>query len=105
MLASNIIATKYHLKNLDVLKELQKIYQENEIPEMHLQELFKQIDKTKENYKTIKEITTRIMAIIKTEEGFQKSEDGKYYFHTIRFTEGNSPILKHNTDNSKYGFH
>ena len=105
LLTSNIIATKYHLKNLEVLKELQKIYQENEIPEIHLQELFKQIDKTKENYKTIKEITTRIMAIIKTEEGFQKSEDGKYYFHTIRFKERNSPIFKHNTNDSQYGFH
>jgi type III restriction enzyme len=105
LLASNIIATKYHLKNLEVLKELQKIYQEDEIPEIHLQELFKQIDKTKENYKTIEEITTRIMAIIKTEEGFQKSEDGKYYFHTIKFKEGNSPIFKHNTDKLKYGFH
>lgn len=105
LLASNIIATKYHLENLEVLKELQKIYQENEIPEYHLQELFKQIDKSKENYKTIEEITTRIIAIIKTEEGFQKSEDGKYYFHTIKFKEGNSPIFKHNTANSQYGFH
>jgi len=106
LLASNIIATKYHLKNLEVLKELQKIYQENsEIPQYHLQELFKQIDKSKKNYKIIEEITTRIMAIIKTEEGFQKSEDGKYYFHTIRFKEGNSPIFKNNTNNSQYGFH
>ena len=106
LLASNIIATKYHLKNLDVLKKMQKIYQENsEIPEYHLQELFKQIDDKKQNYKTIEEITTRIIAIIKTEEGFQKSEDGKYYYHTIKFKEGNSPIFKHNTNNSQYGFH
>ena len=106
LLASNIIATKYHLKNLDVLKKMQKIYQENsEIPEYHLQELFKQIDDKKQNYKTIEEITTRIIAIIKTEEGFQKSEDGKYYYHTIKFKEKNSPIFKHNTNNSQYGFH
>ena len=85
---------------------MQKIYQENsEIPEYHLQELFKQIDDKKQNYKTIEEITTRIIAIIKTEEGFQKSEDGKYYYHTIKFKEGNSPIFKHNTNNSQYGFH
>ena len=105
LLASNIIATKYHLKNLAVLKEMQKIYQENEIPAYHLQELFMQIDKTKENYQTITEITTRIMAIIKTEEGFKKSEDGKYYYHTIKFKEKNSPIFKTNEGNSQYGFH
>lgn len=105
LLASNMIATKYHLKNLAVLKEMQKIYQENEIPEIHLQELFKQIDQSKQNYKTIEEITTRIIAIIKTEDGFKKSEDGKYYYHTIKFKEGNLPIFKHNTNNSQYAFH
>ena len=105
LIASSIIATKYHLKNLEVLKELQRIYQENEIPEYHIDELFKQIDKTKKNYKTIEEITTRILAIIKPEEGFQKSEDGKYYYHTIRFQESDSPIFRQNNENSKYGFH
>ena len=105
LMASSIIATKYHLKNLEVLKELQKIYQENEMPEYHIDELFKQIDKTKKNYKTIEEITTRILAIIKTEEGFQKSKDGKYYYHTIRFQESDSPIFRQNNKDSKYGFH
>ncbi len=103
--ASHIIATKYHLQSLDVLKELQKIYTDGNMPESHLQELFKQIDETKKDYKEDIAIITKVLAIIKTEEGFQKSEDGKYYFHTIRFQEGKEPILKNNTENSQYGFH
>ncbi len=103
--ASHTIATKYHLQSLDVLKELQKIYTDGNIPESHLQELFKQIDETKKDYKEDISIITKVLAIIKTEEGFQKSEDGKYYFHTIRFQEGKEPILKNNTENSQYGFH
>jgi hypothetical protein len=103
--ASHIIATKYHLQSLDVLKELQKIYIDGNIPESHLSELFKQIDETKKDYKEDIAIITKVLAIIKTEEGFQKSEDGKYYFHTIRFQEDKKPILKNNTENSRFGFH
>ena len=57
---------------------------------------------TCKNYlsKSIKQKT-----IIKTEEVFKKSEDGKYYYHTIKFKEKNSPIFKTNEGNSQYGFH
>ena len=63
-----------------------QIYQENsEIPEYHLQELFKQIDKSKENYKTIEDGFIMIELqdsnkniLIKTEE-----MKGNFYFKKI----------------------
>ena len=103
--AASVIATKYHLTTLAVLKELQKIYTEGTMPQSHLQAFFLQIDAHKKDYTETIVTIKKVLAIIKTAEGFQKSADGKYYFHTIKFQEGKSPIFKENTAGSKYGFH
>ena len=93
-LAANIIATKYHLTNLEVLTELQRVYQDATIPQNHIDDLCRQIDISKKNYKEITSEIVRCLAIIKTQEGFKKSNDGGYYYHTIRY--------KHNPDTSPF---
>ena len=79
------------------------------MPQSHLQAFFLQIDAHKKDYTETITIIKKVLAIIKTAEGFQKSADGKYYFHTIKFQEEKSPkkspIFKENSKNSKYGFH
>ncbi len=102
LLASNRIATKYHLSSLTVLKELQKLYKDNEMPLFHLQELFSQIDETKKNYIETTDVITQVIAIIKTDQGFEKNDKG-YYYHTLRYTK--KPIFIKNDNNSQYGFH
>jgi len=116
--ATQKIAQNYHLDYLPLLKELKKIYSENEIPRYHLQELFSQVEAQTQNYKTIEEKITEALALIKFQDEeqkpvFDKNEQG-VYCHTIRYKKGtfgdNNELLVHTKDfagiNQKVlGFH
>lgn len=108
LLASYKIARKYHLQAIEILKILQATYNnQDEMLANHLHELYKQIDKQKQNYQEIEEVVTQVLALIRTENGFIKNRDDKYYYHTLRFKKNSAqlPLLTKNTTNSEYGFH
>ena len=116
--ATQKIAQNYHIDYLSLLKELKKIYSENEIPRFHLQELFSQVEAQTQNYITIEEKITEVLALIKFQDEeqkpvFDKNEQG-VYCHTIRYKKGtfcdNNELLVHTKDfvgiNQKsLGFH
>lgn len=104
--AAQKIAQNYHLDYLSLLKELKKIYSENEIPRYHLQELFTQVEAQTQNYKSIEEKITEALALIKFQDEeqkpvFDKNEQG-VYCHTIRYKKGtfgdNNELLVHAKD-------
>ena len=116
--ATQKIAKNYHIDYFSLLKELKKLYKDNEVPRSHLQELFQQVEKQTQNYKTIKEKITEVLALIKFQDEdhkpiFDKNEKGSYC-HTIRYKAGtfgyNNELLAHEKDfagiNKKaLGFH
>lgn len=90
--AAQKIAKNYHIDYLPLLKELKKLYPENEAPRSHLRELFEQVEKQTQNYRTIEEKITTALALIKFEDEnnnqiFDKNENG-VYCHTIRYRAG-----------------
>jgi len=101
--ATEKIAKNYHTDYLPILKELKRLYLENEIPRSHLRELFSQVEGQTQNYKTIKEKITEALAIIKFQDEdnkpvFEKNKQG-IFCHTIRYKKGtfgdNDNLLVH----------
>jgi len=90
--ATQKIAGNYHTDYFSLLKELKKLYKDNEVPRSHLQDLFEQVEKQTQNYKTIEEKITEALALIKFQDDdnksvFDKNEKG-IYCHTIRYKTG-----------------
>jgi hypothetical protein len=103
------ISQNYHLAYKEIASELSKIYPEQILPSIHLESLFKQIEKQFSKYKITRERIKEALAIIKIqdEEGnynFEKDENGVFY-HTIRFREGSEReklLLEHKNENLSF---
>lgn len=83
------IATRYHLSTTSILKKLQHLYPQGEIPNNHLYNLFLQVEKQLSNYKVIEEEVSEVMALIriqndKGEDVFDKDENKNVYVHHLR---------------------
>lgn len=105
LLLANHLANKFHLKSLEIFKELAKIY-EMEAPKSHIQFLEEQISRQKQNYKEITKYVKKVLAIVKYgEEGFKKSPDGNYYFHTLKFESRSKKLDLLKSGEQKYSFH
>ncbi len=80
------IATRYHLPIMPILKKIEGLYPQREMPNSHLYGLFQQVEKQQANYKTIEEQVTEAMALIRIQDEngkdiFEKGEDGTYVHH------------------------
>ena len=82
------IASRYHLAVMPVLKTLNTLYPDGEIPNNHLYGLFQQVEAQQVDYKIIEEKVKEIMALIRIkdengEDVFEKDENG-VYIHRLR---------------------
>lgn len=89
--ASHKIATKYHLPAMLILKQLNNLYPQREMPNSHLYSLFQQVEEQQANYKTVEEKITEAMALIRLQDEngkdvFEKDKDG-VYVHRLRLLE------------------
>ena len=92
------IASRYHLPIMPILKKLNGLYPQGEVPDNHLYGLFDQIEKQQANYKTIEEKVTEVMALIRVqdengEEIFEKDKDGVYIYR-LRLLKGTYERMK-----------
>jgi len=86
--AAHRIASRYHLRPLETLDNLDRLYPGEGIPETHLEALFDQVSSQQANYETVEEKVTEALALIKVidEDGeplFEQGEDG-LYVHRLR---------------------
>ena len=80
------IASRYHLPEMPILKKLNSLYPEGEMPNTHLYGLFQQVEEQQANYETVEEKVTEAMALIRVQDEngmdlFEKDEDGVYVHH------------------------
>ncbi len=92
------IASRYHVPTMTVLSQLNKLYPEGKITNSHLYGLFRQVEKSQENYKTIEETVKEVMALIRVQDEngeniFEKDEDG-VYFHRLRLLKRTHDRMK-----------
>ena len=116
--ASHKIATKYHLPAMPILKQLNNLYPQRQMPINHLYRLFQQVEEQQANYKTVEEKITEAMALIRLQDEngkdvFEKDENG-VYVHRLRLHErthqqrqenGLFVDNKQNKDNYNLSFH
>lgn len=80
------IASRYHLPVIPILKKLNSLYPEGEMPNTHLYGLFQQVEEQQANYETVEEEVTEAMALIQVQDEngmdlFEKDENGVYVHH------------------------
>ena len=116
--AAHKIAAKYHLSAMLVLKQLNNLYPQTEMPINHLYSLFQQVEKQQANYKTVEEKITEAMALIRLQDEtgkdvFEKDKDG-VYVHRLRLLERTHQQMeesgmlvdnKQDKDNHNLSFH
>ena len=71
---------------MPILKKLNSLYPDGEMPNSHLYGLFEQVEKQQANYETVEEKVTEAMALIRVQDEngkdiFEKDEDGVYVHH------------------------
>lgn len=82
------IASRYHLPQMPILKRLNALYPQGEMPNSHLYGLFQQVEDQQANYETVEERVTEAMALIRNRDGdgkevFERAEDG-VFVHRLR---------------------
>ena len=82
------IASRYHLPQMPILKRLNALYPQREMPNSHLYGLFQQVEDQQANYETVEERVTEAMALIRNRDGdgkdvFERDEDG-VFVHRLR---------------------
>ena len=92
------IASRYHLPVIPILKKLNSLYPEGEMPNTHLYGLFQQVEEQQANYETVEEEVTEAMALIKVKDEagndvFEKDEGG-VYVHRLRLLKRNYERMK-----------
>ena len=92
------IASRYHLPIMPILKQLNSLYPEGEMPNSHLYGLFAQVEEQQANYEIIEENVTEAMALIRVQDEngtdlFEKDEDGVYVHH-LRLLRGTYNRMK-----------
>ena len=80
------IASRYHLPIMPILKRLNSLYPQGEMPHSHLYGLFQQVEDQQANYETVEEQVTEALALIRVrdEDGkdvFERDENGVYVHH------------------------
>ena len=103
------IASRYHLPVMPVLKRLNGLYPQGEIPNSHLYGLFRQVEEQQANYETVEETITEALALIQFQDEngrdvFEKDEDGAYV-HRLRLLKSTYDRMKENgllADREKY---
>lgn len=112
--AAKDIASRYHLKYLDIYNKLSALYPHNTIPKYHISKLCAQIDAQRKNYRMVEKQVTEVLAIIKIKDEFGnhvfKPNDEGVYCHTIRFKKGTKEgLMVHHDAMTKnhhdFGFH
>ena len=94
------IASRYHVPIMPVLKRLNSLYPQGEIPNSHLYGLFQQVEDQQANYETVEEKITEAMALIRVqdengEDIFEKDKDG-VYIHHLRLLKRTCDRMKDN---------
>ncbi len=94
------IASRYHLPQMPILKRLDELYPQGEMPNSHLYGLFQQVEDQQANYETVEERVTEALALIRNrdEDGkdvFERDEDG-VFVHRLR-------LLKQTYDRMRAG--
>ena len=89
------IASRYHLSLMPILRNLKEIYPKGMVPNNHVYGLLAQAEKGIDNYETIEEKVTEVMALIRVqdehgEELFEKhpgADGDEVYVHRLRMRQ------------------
>ena len=107
------IARNYHLPIMEMLTELKCCYPEGEVPNEHLDSLYRQIDSQLQNYETVEETVTEALALIHIydREGkplFEARDDDGFFIHRLRVQKSKLNLLYNQEDSDDkhdFSFH
>ena len=97
------IARNYHIPVMDMLTELKRLYPKGEVPNGHLDPLCRQIDSQLQDYQTVEETVTDVLALIHIydDEGepiFEEKDDDGTYIHRLRVQKRKLDLLRNQVD-------
>ncbi len=112
--AATLLAQNYHLKPLETLQRLKKVYGDADVPRSDLEALYKQVEGQLGEYEVTETTITQALALIKfvdddNQPVMRKNESGQYC-HTIRIHDSQKKNIVHEADergrnNKNLGFH
>lgn len=95
--AATLLAQNYHLRPLDTLNRLQKVYGEADVLRGDLETLFKQIEDQLGEYEVTETTITQALALIKfvddDNQPVMKKDESGQYCHTIRIHDSQKKNL------------
>ena len=97
------IARNYHVPVMDMLTELKRLYPKGEVPNGNLDSLCRQIDSQLQDYETVEETVTDVLALIHIydDEGepiFEEKDDDGFYIHRLRVQKSKLDLLQNQED-------